>query len=92
VSRHESFTRSYLGGGNALLGSWSDRGSEGDLIFGAGVTGGVNVEFPNGLFAGAWGGYEWLEDEVTVEVGPTTVTVAASGYVAGAVVGVRFGG
>ncbi|MBT3192640.1 MAG: hypothetical protein HN341_08805 [Verrucomicrobia bacterium] len=92
VSRHETFTRSYSDGSSASLGSWSDRGSEGELIFGAGVTGGVNIEFSNGLFAGAWGGYEWLEDEVSVDVGPNTVDVDASGYVAGAVAGVRFGG
>ena len=92
VERRETFVRDYVGGESVQLQSWSDRGSESDLIFGAGITGGVDMEFENGLFAGLWGGYEWLSDEVSVDVGPGAVDVDASGYMAGASIGIKFGG
>jgi len=53
---------------------------------------GADIEFQNGMFAGVWGGYEWVSEEVDVQVGPNTVSVDASGYTAGAVIGYRFGG
>lgn len=48
-------------------------------MLGAGVTCAIQMAFANGLFAGAWGGYEWLQDNITVDVEPTTVDVDASG-------------
>jgi len=92
VERSEQFSVTYADGGREVLNSWSDSGSESWFFFGAGVTAGANLELKNGIFAGIWGGYEWLSDKIDVEVGPNTVSVDASGYTAGVVLGRRFGG
>jgi hypothetical protein len=92
VDRRESFVRDYKGGESVPLQSWRDRGQESELIFGAGITAGADFELENGLFAGIRGGYEWLSDEVDVDVGPGAVEVDASGYTATLSVGIKFGG
>jgi hypothetical protein len=92
VSRHETLTRTYTGGDSMLLHTWSHHGSQRDTIFGAGATAGMDWESANGFFVGLWGGYEWLSDKVTVNVGPNKVSVDVSGYTAGGVAGFRFGG
>jgi hypothetical protein len=90
VDRSESFVATDGAGRSATLDSWTDSGSETEFIFGAGATAGVDVEITDHLFAGIWGGYEWVSDEVDVTVGPNTVSVDASGYTAGAAAGYRF--
>ena len=92
VDRTETFVATYADGSSATLNSWSDSGSESKFVFGAGVAAGADLEFENGMFAGIWGGYEWVSEDVDVQVGPNTVAVDASGYTAGAVIGYRFGG
>ena len=92
VDRTETFVATYADGSSATLNSWSDSGSESKFVFGAGVAAGADLEFENGMFAGLWGGYEWVSEDVDVQVGPNTVSVDASGYTAGAVIGYRFGG
>ena len=92
VSRYETLTRSYEGGDTMTLHSWSDHGSKTDTLFGAGVTAGMDWESARGFFAGIQGGYEWVGDDVKVDVGPNTVSIDISGYTASAVAGIRFGG
>jgi hypothetical protein len=92
VDRTETFVATYADGSSATLNSWSDSGSESKFVLGAGVVAGAELEFENGMFAGIWGGYEWVSEDVDVQVGPNTVSVDASGYTAGAVIGYRFGG
>lgn len=90
VDRSETFVATDAAGRSATLDRWTDSGSETEFIFGAGATAGVDVEITDHLFAGVWGGYEWVSDEVDVTVGPNTVSVDASGYTAGAAAGYRF--
>ena len=92
VNRTEDFTAIYSDGRTEVLRDWRDRGSESKFVFGAGITAGAEVEFENGIFAGIWGGYSWVDDDVDVNVGPNTVSVDVSSYVAGVAVGIRFGG
>ena len=92
VERGERFMAKHADGSTSILQSWHDEGSESRFVLGAGMAGGADVEFRNGLFAGVWGGYEWVSEDVDVNVGPNTVSIDASGYAAGAVVGFRFGG
>jgi len=92
VSRYETLTRSYEGGDTMIVHSWADQGSKTDTVFGGGVTAGVDWESAKGFFAGIQGGYEWVADEVTVNVGPNKVSIDISGYTATAVAGFRFGG
>jgi hypothetical protein len=91
VNRRETFVRDYGGGQSELLQSWSDSGSKGDIIFGAGMSAGIDMDFENGMFAGLRGGYEWLSDKVSVDVGPGAVSVDAGGYTFGVVAGFNFG-
>ena len=90
VDRSETFVATYADGSTATLNSWSDTGSESKWLFGAGATAGADVQFGNGYFAGIYGGYEWVADEVDVTVGPNTVSVDMSGYTAGVQAGKRF--
>ena len=92
VQRSEQFFRNHADGSRAVLQSWADRESESKWIFGAGITANLNWALENGVFAGVWGGYEWVADRVRVQVGPNRVSVDTSGYTAGAVIGYRFGG
>jgi hypothetical protein len=92
VDRSESFVASYADGRRETLHRWTDQGDEQKWSFGAGLTAGADVEFKNGMFAGCWGGYEWVGGDVDVRIGPNTVSVDASGYSAGVVMGRRFGG
>jgi hypothetical protein len=90
VSRSESFVASYADGSTATLNSWSDQTDKSEWIFGAGLTVDADVQFGNGYFAGLWGGYEWVSDDVEVEVGPNQVSVDVSGYTVGLLGGKKF--
>lgn len=92
VSRREVLLRDYDGGQIEQLASWNDHGSKNDIIFGAGIIAGISFEAQNGIFATLSGGYQWLIDDVDVDVGPEKVSVDASGYQVSCAVGVKFGG
>lgn len=70
--------------------AWSDSGGQMNVFLGFGVTGGADWDLGKGYYAGVFGGYEWVLEKLTVPVGPNTVSVDASGFVAGAVIGKRF--
>ena len=92
VERIERFTAVYGDGRTETLRTWHDKESEKDFLFGAGIMVGMDVEFGNGVFAGIWGGYDWMSDEVEVQAGPNTVSFDGSGYIVGLMLGYRFGG
>ncbi len=69
---------------------WSDRADETKLMVGLGITAGANLDLGKGWFAGVFGGYEWVPDETKINVGPNTVTLDASGWVAGLTLGKQF--
>ncbi len=76
-----------LGGGGQ---SWSNQSGRRNVFLGFGVTGGADLDLGKGFFAGVFGGYEWVMERMNIPVGPNTVSVDASGFVAGAVFGKRF--
>jgi len=88
VQRTEVFVPDPAVGG--VRQSWSHSGGQRQVLFGLGVTGGANLDLGRGFFTGVFGGYEWVAEKLEVVVGPNTVSVNASGFVAGAVVGKRF--
>lgn len=91
VSRNEQFIATYANGTREVLQSWHDKKNDSDWLFGLGVTLGLDLDFGNGFFAGAWGGYEWMSDDVKVDVGPNTIKMEAGNYALGLVLGYRFG-
>ena len=90
VSRREVFTQTMTGGGTATLGSWRDREEVGEWSFTAGLTAGARVGFEKGWYAGVYGGYDWVMNEVELRVGPSKVALDGSGWLGGLVVGKRF--
>jgi hypothetical protein len=48
------------------------------------------LDLGKGFSAGVFGGYEYVPEKASVAVGPNTLSFGISGWVAGAVVGVRF--
>lgn len=87
VARSESLVAFHSNGRTDLLNSWHDRGDEGDFLFGAGMTVGADIAFGADYFAGVFAGYEWISDEVDVDVGPNRISVDAGGISAGILVG-----
>lgn len=69
---------------------WSDRADETKLTVGLGITAGANVDLGKGWFTGVFGGYEWVPDKTKINVGPNTVSLDASGWVAGLSIGKNF--
>jgi hypothetical protein len=90
AQRTETFVQTSVGGGSTVLNQWSDQGSHLGVSVGLGAVGGINFDLGKGFFAGAFGGYDWVANKVEVAVGPNTLSVDTSGWVAGGVVGVRF--
>lgn len=86
VRRTEVFQSSSGG----VLNRWSDRRGECAVLPGLGITGGVEIGLGRGFYVGAFGGYEWVIQDAHVTVGPNTVSLNASGFIAGAVLGKRF--
>jgi len=92
VDRTEIFGRHEADGSSTVLQRWSDSGSESAFVFGAGAALGAEIELGDGFFAGTWGSYEWVSEDVDVHVGPNTVSVDVGGFAAGAAIGRRLGG
>lgn len=90
VQRTELFVQGAAGRVATVPQRWSDQGSQCEVSVGLGVSGGVDLDLGKGFFAGVFGGYEWVADEAKVSVGPNTVSLKASGFVAGALMGIRF--
>ena len=86
VTRNEVFAQS----GGGVIGRWSNHGSEQNVLFGLGVSGGVDLDLGKGFYAGVFGGYEWVTQKVDLSSGPNTISYDPSGYVFGAVFGKRF--
>lgn len=82
--RSETFT---FGGASQ---HWFDKSGQREIFLGFGLTGGANLDLGKGWSTGAFGGYEWVLEEVDFKVGPNTVTVDPSGWVAGLQFGKNF--
>ena len=90
VQRTEVFIQNLAAGGSAVLGKWSDQAERQQIFFGLGAVGGANFDLGKGFYAGVFGGYEWVSESLKVTVGPNTLQLDASGWVAGLNVGKRF--
>jgi hypothetical protein len=89
AERTESFYNT-TSAGTAQLKSWRDSQNGWQVSFSGGVTAGVDYDLGKGYFVGVFGGYNWVVNPTQVELGPSRVTMDASGYVTGAVFGRRF--
>jgi hypothetical protein len=89
AERTESFYNN-TSAGTTQLGSWRDSQNGWQVSFSGGVTAGVDYDLGKGYFVGIFGGYNWVVNPTQVELGPSRVTMDASGYVTGAVFGRRF--
>ncbi len=86
LSRTETF--SWEDGG--VLGTWSDRASEQEWLWGATVSAGLQFDMTENLYLHAAGGYDWVED-CTLAIGPDRVRMDLDGYRAEVALGWRFG-
>lgn len=89
AKRSETFFQKQ-GGANTTLNQWNDSAAETKVAFGLGATGGADLDLGKGWSIGAFGGYEWVTEKVNFAVGPNTVSVNPSGWVAGLTVGKNF--
>ena len=90
AERSEVFIRTATDGTKTQLGSWHDQKNQTTVRFTAGVTGGADYDLGNDFYAGIYGGYDWAVDTARFSLGPNTISMDGSGFVAGAVVGKRF--
>ena len=90
VSRSEVFIATYSDGSTQTLNSWKDTDSETKVLLGASFTAGVDLDLFSGWFAGAFGGYDWVSDDVDISIGPNTVSMDTSGFSLGMEVGKQF--
>ena len=91
VTRDETLWRIEGDGSRAVLGSWHDSADEQKFLLGLGLSIGAEWEFGGGFFVGVFGRYEWMTDKIDVTVGPSKVSIDASSYEVGMLVGYRFG-
>jgi hypothetical protein len=84
VRRSETFA---YGG---IVQSWSDHSDKTKVRVGLGITAGSNIDLGKGWYTGVFGGYEWVPDKTRINIGPNTVSLDASGWVAGAILGYQF--
>jgi hypothetical protein len=89
VDRVETFTQTQ-GGNTTTLNRWPDSNDKTKVALVAGVSAGADLDLGKGWFTGVFGGYEWVPDETKIHLGPNTVTLDASGWVAGAMLGKQF--
>ena len=90
VKRTETFVQSSTGGGSVVLNRWSDQMDECEVFLGLGASAGADFDLGKGFYAGVFGGYEWVAEQMKFSVGPNTVSFDAGGWVGGAVIGKRF--
>lgn len=86
VRRSETFM---FGDGSGTQ-QWRDSADELVTRLGVSAVGGVDYELGKGWFAGVFGGYEWVPDKTKINIGPNTVSLDASGWVAGLTLGKQF--
>lgn len=84
VDRTERFTTDRQSGNSGLLNEWQDENSHGEWILGLGLSLGIEVEVTRNWRIGFQGGYDWMSQEVAVDVGPDTVSLDPSGFALGA--------
>jgi hypothetical protein len=86
VERTETFQ---FGDGTGRT-SWRDTADKLKAAFGLSGVAGADLDLGKGWFTGIFGGYEWVPDKTKINVGPNTVSLDASGWVAGLSVGKNF--
>ncbi len=59
-------------GGFAATG-YDTSGHDSEVLFGAGIIGGIELAPCERFFVTAWGGYEWVHDSVDANIEVTTV-------------------
>ena len=92
ATRDETIWQIGSDGAKAALGSWHHSADEQKFLLGLGLSIGAEWEFGNGFFVGAFGRYEWMTDTIDFAIGPSKVSIDASSYEVGMMVGYRFGG
>ena len=92
ASRDETLWKIGSDGSREAIGSWHDSEDEQKFLLGLGASAGLEWEFGGGFFVGAFGRYEWMTDKIDVTVGPSEISIDASSWAVGALVGYRFGG
>ena len=92
AERAESFenTTFTASASSTQLNSWSDSRNEWQVRFAGGLTVGADYDLGKGYFLGIFGGYNWVVNPMRFDLGPSSVTMDASGYVTGVVIGHRF--
>jgi hypothetical protein len=90
VDRRETLYESSAGGGVQVLRTWHDEESQLAAQLALGIRGGLSASLGRNFRAGIFAGYEWDVDPVELEVGPNTVKVDNSGFVAGLSLSVAF--
>lgn len=92
ATRDETLWRIGGDGQKAALGAWHHSADEQEFLLGLGLSAGAEWQFDGGFFVGAFGRYEWMTDTIDLAVGPSEISIDASSYEAGVLVGYRFGG
>lgn len=92
ATRDETIWRIDGDGARTALGSWHHSADDQKFLLGLGASVGAEWEFGGGFFVGAFGRYEWMTDTIDIAVGPSKVSIDASSWEAGVLVGYRFGG
>lgn len=86
VDRTERFAMDSGAESAGPLREWHDDASRGEWILGMGLALGIEVEVTRSWQIGLHGGYDWMSEDVAVDVGPNTVSLDSSGYALGATV------
>lgn len=90
ADRKEVFTTTSADGSTQTLNNWSDSVNAGRWRLGLECSAGVDVDVYKGWTVGLFGGFDWQTQKAEVDVGPNTVSVDLSGYMAGVEFGKMF--
>ena len=90
ASRNEQFTATDAAGATTTLAAWNDNASNGDWQLGAALSAGAQYDVNDMLYFDASIGYEWVFNDVGLNIGPNRLTYDPSGYTASIMLGYRF--
>lgn len=90
VQRTETFSTAATGAAPNVLHTWTEGNNGTEVRFAAGLHLGADFELGKGCFFGVQAGYEWVNSDVDVQVGPNTVSVSPNAFVGSLVFGKRF--
>lgn len=87
VDSQEAFMAMHEDGSVSVLNSWSDSADQDKWILGAGLSVGAEWMMNEAWRLGLMGGYDWVSEDVDVDVGAGEVSFDASGFTVGLSVG-----